>query len=814
MPEAPIKVLLVEDNPGDARLVRLALATSRAVRFEVRLVASMTEALKVIATDSFDIVLLDLSLPDCPSRETVDRVSAATARTPIVVLTGLDDEDYSRELVKFGAQDYLVKGQFDNRLLARSLTYAIERKRIEHELATARDGALEASKLKSAFLATMSHEIRTPMNAITGMTEMLLGTELDAEQREFASTVLSSGLSLLAIINDILDFSKVSSSKLTLRESEFRPTAEIESVIGLFADRVQGPELRLESLIDGDMPVKVLGDSGRLVQVLTNLVGNAVKFTEHGEVAVLARRESETADEVVLHFTINDTGPGISSDSLGRLFDPFYQVDSSTTRRHGGTGLGLAISAPIVELMGGTLKVESVVGHGSSFSFAARFRKLPGVCETEADACARLRGKRVLVVDANSAAAQWICRQISSMGLECETALTSAEALEILFRSHATPSRFDSALIDLDSGALNGIELGRAIHADPRLREMRLIALHKFGHRPDYPALEAAGFHTSTSKPIRQSRLFDCLARAVALEYSDSDLSAQISDSPSKRSISALPSRHQLSSTVVAETGSRVRILSVEDHPVNQRVVLKMLERLGYQGEGVSNGREAVEAVRKHDYDIILMDCQMPEMDGYAATRAIRTEFRGTRGKVIIGVTANALNDDRQKCLDAGMDGYLSKPLLMEALAATLARWLAVSGGDNSKRVAAPSGAPDVSAIDMRAIAEFANRDEAGEDFIANIIAVFLADMGERVGAAGLQVSAHDNAGLAATAHAIKGSSGHFGAAHLMKLCAAIEDQVRKGKTDGIDAAVNSMIAEMERVRAALTAYHYTSPAS
>jgi len=239
-----------------------------------------------------------------------------------------------------------------------------------------------------------------------------------------------------------------------------------------------------------------------------------------------------------------------------------------------------------------------------------------------------------------------------------------------------------------------------------------------------------------------------------------------------------------------------------------------MLERLGYQGEGVSNGREAVEAVRKRDYDIILMDCQMPEMDGYAATRAIRTEFRGTRGKVIIGVTANALNDDRQKCLDAGMDGYLSKPLLMEALAATLARFLAVAGGDNSTPVAAPSKALDVSAIDMRAIAEFANRDEAGEDFIANIVAVFLADMGERVGAAGLQMSAQDNAGLAATAHAIKGSSGHFGAAHLMKLCAAIEDQVRRGKTDAIDAAVKSMIAETERVRAALTAYHYTSRAS
>jgi CheY-like chemotaxis protein/HPt (histidine-containing phosphotransfer) domain-containing protein len=270
---------------------------------------------------------------------------------------------------------------------------------------------------------------------------------------------------------------------------------------------------------------------------------------------------------------------------------------------------------------------------------------------------------------------------------------------------------------------------------------------------------------------------------------------------------------HELPSRVAAEIGGRARILSVEDHPVNQRVVLKMLERLGYHGDGVSNGREAVEVLRHREYDIILMDCQMPEMDGYAATRAIRSEFRGARGRVIIGVTANALNDDRQKCLDAGMDGYLSKPLLMEALADMLARWLAPGRDDNSKRVAAPSERPGVPAIDMRTISEFANSDESGEEFISNIIEVFLADMSERVRVADLQVSSHDNAGLAATAHAIKGSCGHFGAAHLMQLCAAIEDQFRKGKTDGINAAVSSMIAETERVRSALRDYHYTHPA-
>jgi signal transduction histidine kinase len=264
MPDAPIRVLLVEDSPADAAVVRLTLAESLHAPFQVQVVVSLADAFKLIATDTFEVVLLGLSLPDGSVQETVDRVAASNPGTPVVVLGKRDDPKFGRGLVKLGAQDYLVKGEFDSRLLARSLTNAIERKRIERELATACDGALEASKRNAAFLATMSHEIRTPMNAITGMTEMLLDTKLDAEQREFASTVLSSGLSLLAIINDILDFSKASSGKLTLREDEFSPSGEIESVIGLFADHSQRPELRIESFVDGDMPVKVRGDSGRL----------------------------------------------------------------------------------------------------------------------------------------------------------------------------------------------------------------------------------------------------------------------------------------------------------------------------------------------------------------------------------------------------------------------------------------------------------------------------------------------------------------------------------------------------------------------
>ena len=362
-------------------------------------------------------------------------------------------------------------------------------------------------------------------------------------------------------------------------------------------------------------------------------------------------------------------------------------------------------------------------------------------------------------------------------------------------------------MIDLDRGGLDGVELCRAIHADATLRATSLIAIHKFGRRLDHEALTTAGFRSWTSNPVRQSQLFDCIAQATAMPKAG----AKISDALARRS-GPRASLNQLSSAVPLDVRAHARILSVDDHLVNQSVVLKMLERLGYHADRALDGLEAVECLRRHDYDLLLMDCQMPTMDGYTATRAIRSEFRERR-VIIIGVTANALAGDREKCLEAGMDDYLSKPLSAEALAQALARWLTPKVAVTPSPVALPDEAPTAPVIDMRAISEFAASDEFGEEFLTNIIAVFLADMSERVRAAGVQMRDDDNRGLAATAHALKGSSGHFGAARLIQLCAAIEDRIRSKQTAEIHAAVHSMIAEAERVRLALTAFRFVQPA-
>ena len=373
-----LPVLLIEDNPGDARLVKEALSDARFARWRLSLRRTLGEGLDLLGQESFVAVLLDLTLPDCIGAETIERVHAAAPTIPIVILTGLDDEAISRAAVKSGAQDYLVKGLFDGGLLSKSLFYAIERARFREELMKARDEALQAAKLKSEFLAIISHEMRTPMNAIVGPIEILLDTALDQEQTELAQTALIGSRTMLALINDILDYSRLAGGELKMREVAFELSETLEALLGDFTEQAREKGLAINICNETFRPLLLAGDPARLGQVLVNLVGNAIKFTERGEVSVSVTCEVETALEAKLRFTIADTGIGIPPHvEKNRLFAPFSQADSSSTRTHGGSGLGLAIAAQIVERMRGEIGVESTPGNGSTFWFTARMRKAP-----------------------------------------------------------------------------------------------------------------------------------------------------------------------------------------------------------------------------------------------------------------------------------------------------------------------------------------------------------------------------------------------------------------------------------------------------
>jgi two-component system, sensor histidine kinase and response regulator len=800
MPDTPIHVLLIEGNPADERLISNLLAGSTGARFEMTTAPRLEAGLECLRNDRFDLVILDVALSGCTPEQALARLASAAIRLPIVVLGEIDHEPLSREIIKLGAQDYLVK-PLNRGVLVRSLLSAIERKRIEAGIVCARDDALEAVAMKSAFLANMSHEIRTPMNAIVGMTRMLLDTTLDSDQREFGEVVWSSAHALLRIINDILDFSKVSAGKLRLEEIDFSPAETLESVIGLFSEQVQRTGIELATFVDSEVPPRLRGDPVRLRQVLVNLIGNAIKFTEAGGVAVTVECAGASSVDAILRFSVRDTGPGIPAEAQKSLFRAFYQADGSTTRRHGGTGLGLAISAEIVARMGGEIGVESAPARGCNFWFTARFMLGADDAESIAAPMTNLRGRSVLLCAPDSLGARFLSRQLNSWGVRCELATTSAQTLAIVSGA-VSGADMDAIVIDCNMAGMEGLALARQLSAHARFAGIPMVGICHLGERPDGPAMRSAGMLAALVKPVRQSELSSWLNTAIAC--SPEHPQAELAAAP-RRQIQLKPFR-EIAQSFPHAAPERARILLVEDHPVNRRVALKMLERLGCRAESVTNGREALDALARTAYNIVLMDCQMPEMDGYEATREIRRLGGGTAKIAIIGLTAHALAGDRQKCLDAGMDDYLSKPFLPEDLAAMLSRWL--PGG-----VAAPSETAqheiagdtidiEPPAVDPAALRSLESAADDGPEFLRQLITVFLSDLGDRVAAMRSGVGAGDPTSVAYAAHALKGSCGHFGAKRLLALCRELEAQARAGSTDGpITAIIDSIELECARVR-------------